>query len=204
MVKILHNWTVEGSSVCLFSTSDGQALFGKRRSCYEPRGVDPSSLGKQRSEKQTPVRGIWTATEANARIAPSVTHLSALWDKKWACNQGCISVCSTEEFSCPQTAAICCSLHLIYKRLPCQRLIQTVFHIFWCELADLWLLKTKVNFLFLPLDKERCYFYSFFQCLCLFLSVTWLQGQSCSQGFSRIFSLKAHNPLAGLNLGGGR
>lgn len=55
----------EGSSLCLWSISDGQRLFGKRRSCCKPHGVDPSSLGKQSTLKnKLPVRGVWTATEA--------------------------------------------------------------------------------------------------------------------------------------------
>lgn len=55
----------EGSCLCLWSISDGQRLFGKRRSCCKPHGVDPSSLGKQSTLKnKLPVRGVWTATEA--------------------------------------------------------------------------------------------------------------------------------------------
>lgn len=91
-VKILCNWMHEGSSACLCSTSDGQPLFGKRRSRYKPGGVDPSSLVKLSGpKKQTPVRGVWTATEAKACITPSITHLAALWDKAWARNQGCLN-----------------------------------------------------------------------------------------------------------------
>lgn len=44
-------WMQEGSSAFLWSISDGQMLFGKRKSCYKPHGVDPSSLGKQSAPK---------------------------------------------------------------------------------------------------------------------------------------------------------
>lgn len=118
----------EGSSLCLWSISDGQRLFGKRRSCCKPRGVDPSSLGKQSTLKnKLPGRGVWTATDA--RITPSITPLAALWDKAWACNQDNASINSAEEVLRPQTATFYCSLGFIYKNLRCQRRIQANFRV---------------------------------------------------------------------------
>lgn len=92
--------------VCGASQMDRCCLARERAAISLMEWILP--LSENRALRKTNSRKrCLNSNRGNACITPPITHLAALWDKAWACNQGChnASINSGEEFLGPKTAA---------------------------------------------------------------------------------------------------
>lgn len=142
-VKILHIWMHEGSCVCLCSASDGQSLFGKR-SCYKPRGVDPSSLVKRALRKTNSRKRHLNSKQMHAWLLQLRSSLPS--EIKPGLGIGAASMHQRQQWWRDSRSLLLLAPYLQKSSVP--RLSQTIFHVSDVKWLICGVSKQNINYVF--------------------------------------------------------